>query len=73
MATIVKDTYLGNKLYLRQVSLVQGTGAPTNGDPIVVNTRQYGLFTEYIDTATGKLWKRTALNGVAADFIDLTL
>lgn len=71
-ATISKEKWLGNKLYLRSVTQVIGTGAPADTDAIVTNVQDYPIGTEYIDTTNRKVYKRVAITPDADDYVDLT-
>lgn len=65
-ATIAKELWLGNKLYLKNSVMVLGTGAPADSDLLCTDIRRYPKGTIYV-SATGA-YVRTAEAGVAADF-----
>lgn len=67
-ATITKVLSIGNKLFIHSLASVQGTGVPADGDDIATNIRRFPVGSEYINTATGKVYKRVAAALVAADW-----
>lgn len=49
-----------------------GSGAPADGDSLVIRNLKYPVNTIYVDKANDKTYLRTAVNKVAADFEEIS-
>ena len=71
MAAVIKKVrYIGNRLHVRDLAVVTGTGAIVNGDDLATDLRKFPIGSQYIQN--GSLSIRTQDAGVAADWIVLS-